>query len=80
MKGKWVIFSRVWKSIFAGWAPYLEKTVTADNLSLEMTRASLPSFGFFFMLGLATAIARIRSGGSALSIDGLTRDSAELIW
>jgi len=57
MKGKWVIFARVWKSIFAGWAPYLEETVTADNLSLEMTRASLPSFGFFFMLGLASAIA-----------------------
>lgn len=50
-------FSRVWKDLLAGWTPYLEETVTAAELSTQMTRGCIPSFGFYFMLGLASAIA-----------------------
>jgi uncharacterized hydrophobic protein (TIGR00271 family) len=57
MKRVWGFFSRVWNKISGGWAPYLEETVGAEDLSLQMMRASTPSFGFFFMLGLASAIA-----------------------
>ena len=57
MQRAWGFISRVWNKISAGWAPYLEETVKAEDLSLQMMRASVPSFGFFFMLGLASAIA-----------------------
>ena len=57
MKNLWGPLSRIWKNILAGWAPYREETVTTEDLSREMTRASIPSFGFFYMLGLASAIA-----------------------
>ncbi len=57
MKRAWGFFSRVWNKISGGWAPYLEETIKAEDLSLQMMRASVPSFGFFFMLGLASAIA-----------------------
>lgn len=57
MKGVWAFVCRVWKNVLAGWAPYTEKTVAAEEVSLAMGRASIPSFGFFFMLGIAAAIA-----------------------
>jgi len=57
MKWAWGFISRVWKKALAGWAPYLEETIPAEEVSLAMVRASIPSFGFFFMLGLASAIA-----------------------
>lgn len=57
MKRAWGVIRHVWRNVLAGWAPYLEKTISAEEVSLAMTRASIPSFGYFFMLGIATAIA-----------------------
>lgn len=48
--------SRIWKKISSGWAPYLEDPTSVEDLSHQMLRVSIPSFGFFFMLSLATAI------------------------
>lgn len=57
MKRVWEFIRRIWKNVLGGWAPYPEETVAAEELSLAMVRASIPSFGFFFMLGIAAAIA-----------------------
>ncbi len=57
MKRVWGFFSRAWNKISSGWAPYLEEAVEAEDLSLQMMGNSVPSFSFFFMLGLASAIA-----------------------
>ena len=48
---------RIWRQLTSGWAPYVEDAVPAPDLILQMNRASIPSFGFFFMLGLAATIA-----------------------
>ncbi len=48
--------SRIWKKISGGWTPYLETPTSVEDLSHQMLRVSIPSFGFFFMLALATAI------------------------
>lgn len=57
MNPAWEFVSRIWRKVSADWAPYLEETVAAEELSAAMVRASIPSFGFFFMLGIASAIA-----------------------
>jgi len=57
MRKIWRIFTRMWNGISGGWVPYLEESVGADELVHQMMRASIPSFGFFFMLALAAAIA-----------------------
>ena len=57
MKRAWKFIGHVWKNVLAGWAPYPEETVAAEEVSLAMVHASIPSFGFFFMLGIAAAIA-----------------------
>jgi uncharacterized hydrophobic protein (TIGR00271 family) len=57
MKRAWGFISRIWKKILGGWVPYLEETIASEELSPSMVRSSIPSFGFFFMLGLASAIA-----------------------
>ncbi len=57
MRKLWEFATRIWKNVLAGWAPHLEETVPAEELSSAMVRASIPAFGFFFMLGLAAAIA-----------------------
>ena len=49
--------ARIWRKLTGGWTPYLEDAVPAPDLILQMNQASIPSFGFFFMLGLAAAIA-----------------------
>ncbi len=60
----------VWlKRFFTGWAPYLESKVSATDLALQMRQASIPSFGFFFMLALSASIATL----------GLIGDSAPAI-
>ena len=51
------IVGRVWKNVLVEWAPYREEAVATEEVSLAMVRASIPSFGFFFMLGIAAAIA-----------------------
>jgi len=40
-----------------GWVPYAEERLSAEDLDFLMRRASIPSFGFFFMLVLSSAIA-----------------------
>ena len=57
MTRAWGFICYVWKSVLAGWAPYAEETVAVEEVSRAMVHASIPSFGFFFMLGIATAIA-----------------------
>ncbi len=49
--------SRIWNKLSGSWAPYLEDPASVEDLSHQMLRVSIPSFGFFFMLTLATAIA-----------------------
>ena len=61
--------SRAWERLSGGWAPHLEEPISAEDLSQQMLRASIPSFGFFFMLALAAAIAAF----------GLLADSAPTI-
>jgi uncharacterized hydrophobic protein (TIGR00271 family) len=51
------------------WSPHLEPAVPADDMYREMQSASVPSVGFFFMMGLAAAIATF----------GLIADSAPTI-
>ena len=49
--------ARKWRQITSDWAPYVEDALPAADLTLQMRQASVPSFGFFFMLALAAAIA-----------------------
>jgi uncharacterized hydrophobic protein (TIGR00271 family) len=51
------LLTRIWHKLTGGWTPYVEDSVPAPDLTLQMHQASIPSFGFFFMLGLAAAIA-----------------------
>ena len=51
--------SRVSKNVLGGRPPFSEEMATAEELSPVMERASLPSFSFFFMLGLASTIATV---------------------
>ncbi len=44
--------ARIWHKLTGGWAPYVEDAVPAPDLTLQMHQASIPSFGFFFMLAL----------------------------
>ncbi len=48
---------RKWRQLTDDWAPYREDPVPAPDLALQMGQASIPSFGFFYMLALAAAIA-----------------------
>ena len=49
--------ARIWHKLSGGWAPFVEEAVPAPDLTLEMHQTCVPSFGFFFMLALAAAIA-----------------------
>ena len=40
-----------------GWRPYVERPVPADEITRAMTEASIPAFGFYFLVVIATAIA-----------------------
>ncbi len=46
-----------WRQLTGDWAPYVEDAVPASDLALQMGQASIPSYGFFYMLALAAAIA-----------------------
>ena len=48
---------RGWRKLSSGWVPYVEEPLPEAEVTLVMEQASIPSFGFFFMLGLASAIA-----------------------
>ena len=51
----WVL----WKAITAGWRIYLEKPVPVEEITYSREAASIPSFGFFFLLISATVIATL---------------------
>jgi uncharacterized hydrophobic protein (TIGR00271 family) len=46
-----------WNKVTAGWKPYIEKPVALEDLDEIMVGASIPSFGYFFMLLLSAVIA-----------------------
>ena len=48
---------RGWRKLSGDWVPYVEEALPETEVTLLMQQASIPSFGFFFMLGLAAAIA-----------------------
>jgi uncharacterized hydrophobic protein (TIGR00271 family) len=58
-----------WRSCTGDWSPFVEDALPAADLTSAMHQASVPSFGYFFMLGLASAIATF----------GLLSDSAPAI-
>ena len=63
------LLRRAWRSHTGDWSTFVETPVPTADLVLLMQPASVPSFGYFFMLGLASAIATF----------GLLSDSAPAI-
>ena len=63
------LLRRGWRSYTGDWSPFVEDALPAAELTSAMQQASVPSFGYFFMLGLASAIATF----------GLLSDSAPAI-
>lgn len=63
------LLRRGWRSYTGDWATFVEAPLPTADLALLMQPASVPSFGYFFMLGLASAIATF----------GLLSDSAPAI-
>ena len=63
------LLRRGWRSYTGDWSPFVEDAIPAADLTLAMQKASIPSFGYFFMLGLASTIATL----------GLLSDSAPAI-
>lgn len=47
----------LWRSIFVGWRLNFEEPVDADEIKNAMHASSTPTFGYYFMLSAATAIA-----------------------
>ena len=52
-------FSHLWRKLTADWSILLEKPVPNIELNDAFERASIPSFGFYFMLSLSTIIATL---------------------
>ena len=52
-------FSRIWRKLTADWSILLEQPVPSVELNEIFERASIPSFGFYFMLSLSTIIATL---------------------
>ncbi len=53
------ILSRALQQLTGDWAVFVEDAVPGTELSSHMHEASIPSFGFFFMLSLAAVIATL---------------------
>ena len=51
--------SQKWLGTLMDWRPYIEKPIPDDELNTVMRQASIPTFGFFFLLILSTAIATL---------------------
>jgi uncharacterized hydrophobic protein (TIGR00271 family) len=51
------LLARKWRQLKADWAPYRDQKMLGADLAQQMGQASIPSFDFFFLLGLAAAIA-----------------------
>ena len=56
--GSWD-FVGIIRAITGNWEPYLEGALPSTELEPMMERSSIPSFGFFFMLGLSATIAAL---------------------
>jgi len=57
-EGRWT--SRIgttWGRLTGNWRPLVEKPLSGAELAELMQQASIPAFGFYFMLGMASAIA-----------------------
>ncbi len=52
-------FSRIWHKLTADWIILLEQPTPNAELNDAFERASIPSFGFYFMLSLSTIIATL---------------------
>lgn len=46
-----------WSKVTAGWKPYIEDPIPLEDLDEIMVGASIPAFGYFFMLLLSAVIA-----------------------
>ncbi len=53
----WDYVARRWRHLTGEWKPLLEEAVPSAELDVIMRQASIPSWGFFFMLVLSSAIA-----------------------
>jgi len=51
------LLRREWRSYTGDWSPFVENPLPAAELTLAMRQASVISFGYFFMLALASGIA-----------------------
>ena len=51
------MLKRTWSQLTGQWKTLIEKPVTEVELGRVMAQASIPYFGFYLMLGLATVIA-----------------------
>ena len=49
--------SETWRRVTGNWKPLVEKPVPAEEVDLQLRQASIPNWGFFFMLLLSSAIA-----------------------
>lgn len=54
-----VFVKRKFRRLSGEWSPYIESPIAAGDLEHEMRQASIPSFGFFFMLVMSSAIATL---------------------
>ena len=52
------LISRI-RALSENWEPYLETALPSTELEPVMQRSSIPSFGFYFMLGLSATIAAL---------------------
>ncbi len=57
-----------WKALTASWRIYLEKPLPVEELSYSREAASIPSFGFFFLLISATVIATLGLLGNSTAV------------
>ena len=59
LKDSYTTLSNVFGKLTAGWKPYVEQPLPQQELAKIMMGASIPSFGYFFMLLLSTVIATL---------------------
>ncbi len=52
-------FRIIWKKLTANWRVHLEKPIAGDDLTKSREAASIPNFGFFFLLICASVIATL---------------------
>jgi len=50
------LFSQTWRRVTSEWKALIEQPVLYANLSASMHQVSVPYFGFYFMLALASLL------------------------